>query len=137
MIDLALEFCSAESVASAIETDSVDFKQKSPDSGLWPNELFVALAFPTVGSGAGSVTFKVQDSADDSAFADLVSVTLNGTDMVEPVFIRLPVKHRRYLRIVSTVSGTVAGTVSAHLTDKATLLPNVVKDGIAIEPTAD
>lgn len=138
MIDLELKLCADKSLASAITSDSVDFGQKTPDSGMWDEQLYVVIGFPTAGSGAGTVTFCVQESADDSTFTTCVSTAaITGTDLNKPIALALPLQHKRYIRLKTSVSSTVAGKCDAFIADKATLPMNVKKDGIDVVPTVD
>lgn len=138
MIDLESVFGEGKDLAAAITSDSVDFHQDKPNSGLWDGRLFVLVCFPTVGSGTGTVTFNVQDSADNSSFATVLSCgPIAGTSLAHPIAIPLPVEHKRYVRVTTTVSGTVAGKASLFLADGATLPVDTAVQGSGVVATID
>ena len=76
IIDKFLQVSSAQAVtASAASTDVIDFVQASPDIGMDCLSMMVITTRSAVtAAGAATVTFSVQDSADNSTFTD-VAVT--------------------------------------------------------------
>lgn len=138
MIDLETVFCEDKDLAAAITSDAVDFHQDKPNAGLWDGPLYVVGVFPTKGSGTGTVTVNIQDSADGSTFANVLSSgAIKGTSLDHPIVLPLPVEHRRYLRVTTTVSGTVAGKGSFFLADAASLPVDVPVQGSAVAATID
>ena len=53
------------------------------------------------------------------------------------MIIPMPVEHKRYVRVKTTVAGTVTGTMTAYLSNSYSLPPVVKKEGIDILPTVD
>ena len=138
MIDFEQAFCEDKSLAAAITSDPVDFHQAAPNAGGWDERLYALAFFPTKGSGAGTVTFTLQDSADNKTYTDVLSTgPIVGSDLVAPVAIPLPLKHRRYLRVKTALSGTIAGSASIFLADAANLPMDSKVQGIDIVPTVD
>lgn len=121
MLDLKLVLCENKSLASAITSNTLDLVQDKPDTGTYP--MFIVMLFPTAGTGAGStnaVTFKIQDSADGTTDWKDVALTpaIAGQDCKGSMVMPMPMKHRRYIRLVSTVAGTVTGNVTAYMSDQ-------------------
>lgn len=141
MVDLEMVLCQAKSVASAITSDSYDFGQAAPNSGAWTDPIYLVIHPTAAGTGAGSsnaVTFAIEDSADNSNFAEVVkTAAIAGEDIAEDIVIPMPVKHRQYVRLKTTVAGTVTGTVDAYLTSSFGLPMAYKKEGIDIVPTVD
>ena len=125
ILDTQETFSDAQSVASAagdvISTNVYD-TGAATDVGIGADiYLYAKMNAALVGAGA-SIAVVLQDSADNSTFADVqvvskvvpvASATLNA----ELVRARLPIGLRRYLRLVYRISGatTTAGTVSSFL----------------------
>lgn len=136
MMDLALVFTEDTSLASAITSDIIDLGGKSGLGGF-AKPMYLALAFPTAATGTGSVTFNVQDSANGSTFATKLAATVAAADMKKPIYIPMPVEHEQYLRMTSTVSGTVGGKVTAYIADGTVIPANVKVEGMDIVPSVD
>lgn len=140
MMDFKLVFCEAKSLASTITSEVLDFTQEMPNSGTYP--LYMILRFPQAGTGAGStnsVTFKLQDSADGSSDWKDVAVTpaIAGVDLKGVLVLPMPMKHRRYVKLVTTVEGTVTGTVTAYISDQYPIAVDYKIEGFHFtEPTA-
>ena len=141
MLDLKLVLCENKSLASAITSDTLDLVQEKPDTGTYP--MFIVLLFPTAGTGAGStnaVTFKIQDSADGSTDWKDVALTpaIGGQDCKGFMVMPMPIKHRRYVRLASTVAGTVTGNVTAYMSDQYPIDVDYKMQGYEwTEPTGD
>ena len=122
MIDKALQASTEQAVtSSAASTDVIDFGQANPNSGLTDHlSMAITVDETAAASGAATVTFSLQDSADNSTFAD-VSVTaaiakaslVAGAQFIIP----MPTKHRRYVRAYYTVATgpLTAGKFSAQV----------------------
>lgn len=141
MVDLEMVLCQAKSVASAITSDAYDFGQEAPNSGAWAGPIYLVIHPTAAGTGTGStntVTFAIEDSANNSDFAEVLKTSaIPGEDIAEDIVIPLPVKHRQYVRLKTTVAGTVTGTVDAYLTNSFGLPMAYKKEGIDIVPTVD
>lgn len=134
--DLEMQLCAAKSLASAITSDVYDFGQPHPNSGAWAKPIYLVI-HPTVngtGTGAGnSVVFAIEDSADNSSFAEVLkTATIAGEEITEDIVIPLPVKHRQYVRLKTTVAGTVTGTIDAYLATSFDLPMAYKKEGIDV-----
>lgn len=119
IIDAALKLSTAQALlASAASANVVDFGQANPNSG----NGFQLYAVVTVGvafAGATSLQVSVQDSADNTTFADALlsaAVPVASLGAGAQIVIPMPTKHRRYVRLNYTVAGTgTAGAVDAQI----------------------
>ena len=142
MLDLELVLFENKSVASAITSDAIDFKQEKPNTGAYTDPMFVVVNFPTAGTGSGdtnSVVFNIQDCDTESGSYKTIASTgkIAGADLKGNLVIPMPVRHRQYVKVTTTVAGTVTGTASAHSTNAPDLPMEYKKVGIDILPTAD
>lgn len=112
--DALLRFCKGSSLATAIDSDVIDLKQEYPNTGSLVPRFYVVLVNSGQG-GEGTVTLKIQDSADGSEFADVLSLTVAGNAMHEKMAIPMPLVHRRYVKLKTVVSGVVTGKTTAYL----------------------
>ncbi len=139
--DLEMQLCAAKSIASAITSDAFDFGQENPNSGAWATPIFLVIHPTVAGTGTGStntVTFAIEDSANNSDFAEILkTAAIPGADIKKDIVVALPVEHRQYVRIKTTVAGTVTGTIDAYLTNSFGLPNQYKKDGIDVVPTVD
>ncbi len=109
IIDKLLQVSNEQVVTvTAASTDVIDFGQLNPNSGMGQNTT-VAITVDEVAAAAGAatVTFSVQDSADNSSFADVaVTAAIGKATLVAgaQVLIPMPVAHRRYVRAYYTVA---------------------------------
>lgn len=122
LIDKFLQVSSEQAVtSSAASTDVIDFGHANPNSGLTDHlSMAITVDETATASGSATVTFSLQDSADNSTFAD-VSVTaaiakaslVAGAQFIIP----MPTKHRRYVRAYYTVATgpLTAGKFSAQV----------------------
>lgn len=120
-IDKLLQVSNEQAVtASAASTDVIDFGQANPNLGMDDrSNMFVTVDEAAAAVGAATVTISVQDSADNSTFADVavtapIKVTLvAGYRHVIP----MPTKLRRYCRVYYTVANgpLTAGKFSAQI----------------------
>jgi hypothetical protein len=130
MLDANLIF-SSEQVINTTEdsTDSVDLGAGTdylgnaviPEGSYSGRLRLVIRVGATAFSGGTSVAFKLQDSANDSSFADteiLIAAIAVGTLTAGYLVTSIPIPAglRRYLKIVYTVVGSPsAGTCNAYL----------------------
>lgn len=122
IIDKLLQVSTAQVVtASAASTDTIDFGQANPDVGLDDRSMMVfTVGEAAAAAGAATVTFSIQDSADNSTFADVVATAAIGKAALglgQQVVIPMPTKLRRYCRAYYTVSTgpLTAGKFSAQI----------------------
>src|SRR4051812_48595509 len=105
IVDHNLYMSDAQAVtASAASTRSLDFATATRNIGAGePLELVVQVATTTGSAGSSTVTFALQDSADNSSFADVVaSAAIAKATLVagyEALRIRLPSGLRRYIQV--------------------------------------
>lgn len=142
MLDLNLVLFEGKSVASAITSDVIDFGQEKPNTGSYTDPMYVVVNFPTAGTGAGdanSVVFNIQDcDTKGGSFATVASTgKIAGADLKGNVVIPMPVRHRQFVKVTTTVAGTVTGTATAYITNAPDLPMEYKKVGIDILPTAD
>lgn len=112
--DELLSMAEDKGLGTAITSTAVDLGQEKPGLGAL-KPPFYALLFTKGATGAGSVTFKIQDSDDNSTFTDAVSFTLTAGKIPENMAIPLPLTHKRYVRLATTVTATDSNTVSGNL----------------------
>lgn len=121
-IDKLLQVSNEQAVtASAASTDVIDFGQANPNSGLNDNiTLSITTDEAAAAAGAATVTFSIQDSADNSTFVDVyVTAAIAKATLVAgyQILIPVPYKLRRYARVYYTVATgpLTAGKFSAQL----------------------
>ena len=121
-IDKALQVSDKQAVtATAASNDNIDFGQANPNTGLTDHaSMVINVAETALAAGAATVTFSVQDSADNSTFADVAATAAIGKAALvagAQFVIPMPTRHRRYVRVNYTV-GTgplTAGKFSAQV----------------------
>jgi hypothetical protein len=121
-IDKALQVSNEPAVTvSAASTDSIDFGQPNPNVGLDDrSNMVITVDESAAAAGAATVTFSVQDSADNATFADVAVTAAIGKASLaagQQVVIPMPTKLRRYCRVYYTI-GTgplTAGKFSAQI----------------------
>lgn len=121
-IDKLLQVSNEQAVtASAASTDVIDYGQTNPNSGLNDNvTLAITVDEAATAAGAATVVFSVQDSADNSTFADVYATPAIGKATLVAgyqILIPMPYKHRRYVRVNYTVATgpLTAGKFSAQV----------------------
>ena len=122
IIDKALQVSNKQAVtATAPSTDVIDFGQATPNTGMDDrSKMVVTVSETAAAAGAATVAFVVQDSADNTSFADVVSFGPVGKDSLKAgaqVVIPMPVKLRRYCRVnyVVATGPLTAGRFSAQI----------------------
>ena len=121
-IDKLLQVSTNQAVtASAASSDVIDFGQANPNVGLNDrSSMVITVSESAAAAGAATVTFSVQDSADNATFADVAVTAAIGKASLaagQQVVIPMPTKLRRYCRVFYTV-GTgplTAGKFSAQV----------------------
>ena len=109
-VDNNLVMSDAQAVTvTAASTKSIDTQTALRDIGSGePIELFVSVGAQVTAAGAATVVFALQDSADNSTFADVVSTPAIGKATLAPGYealrIRLPSGLRRYIQVNYTVA---------------------------------
>lgn len=125
IIDKALELADRQSLsAAAVSENTIDFGVENPDPNLDFGNGRLTCIITVNEDITGDVIFKLQDSADNSTFADLAATApaaykspKAGTRVVFP----LPAHIKRYLRAnfaadTATSATTISkGKVSAHV----------------------
>jgi hypothetical protein len=122
IIDKALQVSNEQAVtSSAASTDVIDTGQVTSDLGATGQlALVITTDEAATASGAATVTFSLQDSADNSSFADVaVTVAIGKATLVAGYqhVIPLPTRLRRYIRAYYTVATgpLTAGKFSAQI----------------------
>lgn len=134
IIDKFLQVSDAQAVtASAASTDVIDFGQANPNTGMDDRtSMVITVDEAATASGAATVTISVQDSADNSTFADVAVTAAIGKASLTAgaqVVIPMPTKLRRYCRVYYTVATgpLTAGKFSAQVVagiQQSTALPD-------------
>lgn len=121
-IDKTLQVSNEQAVtASAASTDVIDFGQANPDLGMTDQcSMVITTDEAATASGSATVTFSVQDSADNSTFADVAVTAAIGKATLVAGYqhvIPMPTKLRRYCRVYYTVATgpLTAGKFSAQV----------------------
>jgi hypothetical protein len=121
-IDKLLQVSNEQAVtASAASTDVIDFGQTNPNVGMNDRtSLVVTVDETATAAGAATVTFALQDSADNSAWADVAVTAAIGKATLVAGYqhvIPMPTKLRRYCRMNYTVATgpLTAGKFSAQV----------------------
>jgi hypothetical protein len=121
-IDRFLQVSDAQAVtATAASTDVIDFGQANPNSGMGDHlNMAITVDEAAAAAGAATVTFAVQDSADNATFADVAATAAIGKAALPlgaQVLIPMPLQHRRYVRVNYTVATgpLTAGRFSAQV----------------------
>lgn len=133
MLDAQLIFAEGQDASAAFTSKALDFRQPHPNLGGRPSPLVLIFAFPTALAGDGTLTLDLQDSADGTDFASVVQLPLTADKVASAegdVVLQLPLRHRRYLRVVGAVDGTVTGAVTAYIGDAYEHLPQDKKEGL-------
>lgn len=106
---------------SAASIDVIDFGQANPNLGLNNlSNMMINVDETVTAAGAATVTFAIQDSADNSSFSDVVLTSAIGKATLVAGYtinLQMPNKLRRYCRVFYTV-GTgplTAGKFSAQV----------------------
>ena len=121
-IDKNLQVSNEQAVTStAASTDVIDFGQANPDVGASDHaSMVITVDEAATAVGAATVTIAVQDSADNSSFADVAVTAAIGKATLVAGYqhvIPMPTKLRRYCRVNYTVATgpLTAGKFSAQL----------------------
>jgi len=121
-IDKFLQVSDEQAVtASAASTDVIDFGQANPNVGMDDrSKMVITVDTAATADGAATVTFSVQDSANNSDFADVaVTAAVGKATLVagHQIVIPMPTKLRRYCRVYYTVATgpLTAGKFSAQV----------------------
>ena len=122
IIDYNLQVSNEQAVtATAASTDVIDFGQATPTTGLNPlMHMVIGVDEAATAAGAATVVFAIQDSADNSTFADVAATAAIGKAALglgQQIVIPMPTTHRRYLRVNYTVATgpLTAGKFSAQV----------------------
>lgn len=99
-------------LAHAYQAETATGNGTSVDRGVASANGGVAVLHMPVYSGFTSVTVKLQDSADNTTFADLAGATFTAATAIqaERKFLAAGTAIRRYVRTVTTVVGTGSAT---------------------------
>lgn len=109
IIDKLLQVSNVQAVtASAASTDVIDFGQANPNVGLDDHSsMVITVDEAATAAGAATVVFSIQDSADNSSFADVALTAAIGKAVLvagHQIVIPMPTKLRRYCRVNYTVA---------------------------------
>lgn len=121
IIDRQLQVSNEQAVtATAASTDVIDFGQTTPNVGMSDHfDLSITVDEAVTAAGAATVTFSIQDSADNSSWADVALTAAIGKVALPigtQITIPMPNVHRRYVRVNYTVATgpLTAGKFSAQ-----------------------
>ena len=137
MFDKELVFVSDKELNTAFESDAIDFKTKIVTVGQKPMYVIILPTEELAGEDA-TVTFILEDSADNSTFAPVLSTgALKAADIGTGVAVPLPAKMKRYLRLKTAVSESVptAGKATVYIFDKFTDPVVKMLEGVSFDGT--
>jgi len=122
IIDKLLQVSDDQTVtASTASTDVIDFSQEKPNTGMdGRTKMVITVGEPVTAGGAATVTFAIQDSANNTAFTTVASSGAIGKadlGVGAQVVIPMPTRLRRYCRVFYTVANgpLTAGKFSAQI----------------------
>lgn len=121
ILDTRLELSDKQAVTTtAGSTNTVDFKQKTPNLGGAPTRLYAVMTVQETFVGLTSLTLELQDSDQEtSGFVAAVAghaVPLADLKVGFQYVLPLPLKHKRFVRGAYRIAGTAtAGKVSLHI----------------------
>jgi len=131
ILDKFLQYSDKQAVtATAVSTNVVDAgATKNPAIGRdlgagTPLFLFLSVSQTFTAAGAATLVATLQDSADNSSWADVASIgplSLAQLTAGTSKWVGLPIPTRRYTRVNYTVATgpMTAGIISAHIVDGA------------------
>jgi hypothetical protein len=124
-LDALLRLSNAQAVTTtAVSTNVIDTKGGDIGAG---RPLYLVVQVVEDFADGTSLTVALQDSADNSSFAAVVSgpaILTADLTVGKKVVLGVPPGTRRYLRANYTVSGTMtAGKVTAYITDEYSHAP--------------
>lgn len=127
MIDKFLQLSAAQAITvTAPSTDVIDAgatKSASIGRDIGSGEpLYLEVSVATTMTGAGTLTIALQDSADNSSFADVLAlpaIAVAALTAGKTYYLPLPAGMRRYIRANYTItSGSfTGGTLNAQIVD--------------------
>lgn len=121
ILDSLLTLSDKQAVTTtAGSTNTVDFKQKTPNLGGSPTPLYAVMTVDETFTGLTSLTLEIQDSAQETSgfLAAITSAAIPLADLKagRSFVLQLPMTHKRYVRGAYRVAGTAtAGKVSLHI----------------------
>lgn len=141
MIDYEMVLVDNKSFVSSLTSEVIDLRQTTPNLGLQCAPLFfVFTPNETTPVGTGTITFILQDSADGSTWTDVASYgPFTVADISKDIAFKFPMHHRRYLRVKTSISGTVTALAgSLYVSDAFTDPAGYWRDEVTFfEPNPD
>jgi hypothetical protein len=125
LLDKELEFSDAQAVtATAASTNVIDMTVAAPNIGRGQEPIYAQVQVNTTAdaSGSATVTFTLEDSADNSSYSAVYTTAAIGKATLVAGYIvftvALPATLRRYIRVNYTVATgpLTAGKFDAYLT---------------------
>ena len=127
MIDKFLQLSAAQAITvTAPSTDVIDAgatKSASIGRDIGSGEpLYLEVSVATAMTGAGTLTIALQDSADNSTFADVLAlpaIAVAALTAGKTYYLPLPAGMRRYIRANYTITSGpfTGGTLNAQIVD--------------------
>ena len=131
IIDRFLQVSNNQAITvTAVSTDVIDAgATKNPAIGRdlgGGTQLFMEICVTATMTGAGTLAIALQDSADNSSFADVLTlppIAFGSLVAGTRLYIPLPAKMRRYIRNNYTIASGpfTGGTLSAQVVDGMTV----------------
>lgn len=139
ILDAELIFAKNADLKASFTSAAIDLGQKNPDLGMC-TPLFLVLYPGDDGVGMGTVTVNLQDSDDGTSFATILSTgAMKVAGLTQDVALKFPTSHRRYVRVTTTVTGTVSAfTGTIAIADNFDVNAGLFRDEVEIgEPDED
>lgn len=110
MIDNELVLVEKQSFKTSVTSRAEDLIQKTPNLGQLDAKLFVIFTPASKSEGTGTITFTIEDSADGSTGWTAVAAygPFVANDITHDIAFKFPFHHRRYVRVKTAISGTIA-----------------------------
>lgn len=117
IIDKSLQLLDDKRVNASFTSDVIDFGQATPNTGM-SDRLSLVINVTRAMAGTGSLALSLQDSDDNAAFADVVtlpSLVAADAPLGAQFVLPMPVTHRRYVRLSGVETGVADLKLSAQI----------------------
>lgn len=108
MLDYELMLVEKQSFKTAVTSKVMDLLQKTPNLGQWNAPLFIVFTPGSKSVGTGTITFVLEDSYDGKSFTQVAAYgPFVAEKITHDIGLKFPDHHRRYVRVKTSISGTV------------------------------
>lgn len=115
IIDSLLQLSEAQA-ATGDSTNTIDFGQKSPNSGLADERLYLVVTAKEGWAAADTLKVEIQHSDQETtAFATIADSGVQDFGKRKQVIMPMPITHKRYVKAKYTATGSGAKKVDAQI----------------------